>query len=120
MVVRLEGKIDGNDIIFQKEEGDRWKATVPRNLIGSYAVELVAVDEAGNCGFATKYLLTVDTNSLHIKLVPLPYFTELIDTPYRVEAAISNYYSQITDTGISSTVRLSNYYAEIVKDKCGR
>ena len=25
MVVKLEGKVDGQDIIFQKKEGDWWK-----------------------------------------------------------------------------------------------
>ena len=42
MVVRLEGKIDGNPIIFVRREGDWWETTIPSNLDGVYVIELVA------------------------------------------------------------------------------
>lgn len=29
MVVRLEGKIDGNHVIFQHKDGDVWESTIP-------------------------------------------------------------------------------------------
>lgn len=102
MVVKLEGKIEGQDIIFQRKSGDWWETTIPRNLVGSYAVELIATDEAGNIGFATKYLLTVDISRLHVCLVPIPYSAHLIKSEY------------------STSVMMSNYYAVLVKDDCGR
>ena len=47
------------------------------NLSGSYIVELVATDEAGNQGFATRYILTVDLDALCVHLSPLSYQAEL-------------------------------------------
>ena len=40
MVVKVSGKIDGKEVIFERDEGDRWNATVPYDLDGMYVVEL--------------------------------------------------------------------------------
>lgn len=85
MVVRLEGKIDGNPIIFEREMGDWWKTTIPPNLNGIYIVELTATDEAGNQGFACRYILTVDLSQLCVHLEPYPYRAELINDGYYAE-----------------------------------
>ena len=41
MVVKVSGKIDGKEVIFERDEGDRWNATVPYDLDGMYVVELM-------------------------------------------------------------------------------
>ena len=48
MVVKVSGKIDGKEVIFERAEGDRWNATVPYDLDGMYVVELTAENDAGN------------------------------------------------------------------------
>ncbi len=88
MVVKLIGSINGNYVSFQKSEGDVWEATIPKNLNGQYVVELYAYDEAGNIGYATKYIMTVDLKSLCIKLVPLQYYTNV---------RLSDYYCILRD-----------------------
>lgn len=85
MVVRLEGKIDGNPIIFVRREGDWWETTIPSNLDGVYVIELVATDEAGNQGFACKYILTVDLSQLCVHLEMIPYHVELYTDNYWIE-----------------------------------
>ena len=32
MVVKVSGKIDGKEVIFERAEGDRWNVTVPYDL----------------------------------------------------------------------------------------
>lgn len=85
MVVRLEGKIDGNPIVFERKDGDRWETTIPANLDGVYVVELVATDEAGNQGYACQYILTVDLSQLCVHLEMIPYRAELDMDDYYVE-----------------------------------
>lgn len=36
MVVKVSGKIDGKEVIFERAEGDRWNVTVPYDLDGMY------------------------------------------------------------------------------------
>ena len=37
MVVKVSGKIDGKEVIFERAEGDRWNVTVPYDLDGMYS-----------------------------------------------------------------------------------
>lgn len=115
MVVKLEGKVNDNQIIFENSGGDRWKAVIPPTLNGIYIVELVATDDAGNQGFATKYILTVDLDSLCVHLKPLPYQAELISFKYYSEIMVSEFCSEVAVGNIYSNVVLSDFCAEISK-----
>ena len=53
MVVKVSGKIDGKEVIFERDEGDRWNATVPYDLDGMYVVELTAENDAVNIAYCT-------------------------------------------------------------------
>lgn len=82
MVVKLEGTIDGQVILFTRERGDWWKATIPPHLNGIYIVELIATDDAGNQGYACKYILTIDLSRLCVHLRPCPYRARLVPERY--------------------------------------
>ena len=53
MVVRLEGKVQGQDVIFEHVQGDDWEAVIPPTLNGIYIVSLTAWDDAGNAAYTT-------------------------------------------------------------------
>ena len=100
MVVKVSGKIDGKEVIFERAEGDRWNVTVPYDLDGMYVVELTAENDAGNIAYCTKMLLIVDPATLCVRLVPLDYMVEIvpedckvtvIPEDYAVEAASDQY-----------------------------
>lgn len=82
MVVRLEGKVNGQDIIFSKKEEDIWEGVFPFQEKCEVIIELTAYDEAGNFCYKTCYLLAFDPANLYIKLVPADYWLqqELEDT----------------------------------------
>ena len=120
MVVKLEGKVNGQAVIFRRKEGDWWETTIPPNLSGSYIVELTATDEAGNQGFTARYILTVDLDALCVHLSPLPYQAELKPPAYAAEVLVSYFYSEVRCPEIYSDVLVSDFYAELVrKKKCG-
>ena len=83
MVVKLTGKVNGETIIFERKAGGLWVTAIPRVKSGAYAVELTAVDEAGNETFCTKYILTVDLGALAVKLEPFPYSVQLLQSSFR-------------------------------------
>lgn len=85
MVVRVEGKVDGKDVIFIKQEGDEWETIIPPDVDGTYIVEVTAYDDAGNIGFITKVLLTVSIDDMCIKLEPLPWESELLSVDFYAE-----------------------------------
>ena len=91
MVVKVSGKIDGKEVIFERAEGDRWNAMVPYDLDGMYVVELTAENDAGNIAYCTKMLLIVDPATLCVRLVPLDYMVEVVPEDYAVEAVPEQY-----------------------------
>ena len=86
MVVRLEGKVQGQDVIFNRVQGDDWETVIPSSLNGVYVVELTAYDDAGNMAYTARYILTIDLTSIHAKV--------------RINR-------------IAMKVRLSSYYAKV-------
>ena len=68
MVVRLEGKVQGKDVIFNRVYGDEWETIIPASLNGVYIVELTAYDDAGNMAYTARYILTIDLTSIHAKV----------------------------------------------------
>ena len=71
MVVKLEGKVDGQPIIFEREfGGDVWVATIPPRTSGIYIVELTATDDAGNVAYCAKYIVTIDISALTVRIEP--------------------------------------------------
>ena len=104
--------------LFSREKkGTGGKPSFPLNLSGSYIVELVATDEAGNQGFATRYILTVDLDALCVHLSPLPYQAELKQPAFAAEVSVPDFYSEVRCPEIYSDVLVSDFYAELVRKK---
>ena len=91
MVVKVSGKIDGKEVIFERAEGDRWNVTVPYDLDGMYVVELTAENDAGNIAYCTKILLIVDPATLCVRLVPLDYMVEIVPEDCKVTVIPKDY-----------------------------
>lgn len=91
MIVKVSGKIDGKEVIFEKADGDQWSVMVPYDLDGMYVVELTAENSAGNIAYCTKMLLIVDPATLCVKLVPLDYMVEVISEDYKVTVIPEDY-----------------------------
>lgn len=68
MVVRLEGKVQGQDVIFNRIYGDEWETVIPPSLNGVYIVELTAYDDVGNMAYTARYILTIDLTSIHARV----------------------------------------------------
>lgn len=111
MVVRLEGKLEGKQIIFNWIGGDRWQSVIPKNLNGRYIVDLTAYDEAGNIGYCTKYILTIDLTALCVHLEPYPYWTEIKEA-FETCAIVSGFYAELLER-YCSIAKISDYYAEL-------
>ena len=87
MVVQLTGEINGADIILTRGEGDRWSAMIPPIPSGVYVVELAAMDDAGNQGYGTYYIVTIDLTSLSVSVRVAHYYgVPLPDSYYAVSA----------------------------------
>ena len=85
MIVKITGKVDGRDIIFEHVSGDKWSATVPYDLDGMYIVEVTAVNDRGMVAYITKMLLIVDPSTLCVTLIPCDYYVSVVNSEYSVE-----------------------------------
>ena len=64
MITQVWGMLGDSRIVFDKTDGNIWKATVPFMESGEYIVALYAVDEAGNQAYMATILYTVDLEKL--------------------------------------------------------
>lgn len=95
MVVRLEGKVQGQDVIFNHIQGDDWEAVIPAVSSGIYIVSLNAWDDAGNMAYTSKYIITIDLSALRICLEPYLYWIELLSDKYSSQISCSEYYAEL-------------------------
>lgn len=82
MVVRLEGKVQGQDVIFNHIQGDDWEAVIPPTLNGIYIVSLTAWDDAGNAAYTARYIITIDMDALYVRLEPYPFWADVLPWDY--------------------------------------
>ena len=99
MVVKLEGEINGDKVIFQYKSGDLWECTVPASLNGVYIVVLTAYDDSGNFSGIIKYLLAYDPVNLRAKLIPYKWKTILFCSNYCSRIFCSDYCTFILSGG---------------------
>ena len=92
MVVKLTGVIEGNPVIFERKSGDVWECTIPETLNGAFAVELTAIDEAGNVAHVAKYIVTIDMDALYVHIERCMYNAELLLSDYKCVWETNDYY----------------------------
>ena len=86
MVVRLIGKVEGQDVIFTRLKGDIWTAEVPAQKSGRDVMELTAFDEAGNIAYCTDdYEIGFVTSEYDIEKENDNYFSELSESSFCIE-----------------------------------
>lgn len=119
MVVRLEGSVNGENVIFQRVYGDVWETSVPSSLDGTYVIDMTAYDEAGNEAYWAKYILTIDLTSLCAHLTKHPYQAEILPEHYSADLCSRDreYRAEIVQE-LTADVTLGNYYAELMKGRC--
>lgn len=91
MVTKVIGKVDGQEVIYERGEGDKWIITVPLELDGMYVVEVTAYDDADNIAFCAKMLLIVDPATLCVSLVPYEYIVEVVQDDYMIDVVYPNH-----------------------------
>lgn len=102
MITQVYGTVDGQDVIFERAGGDKWRLTVPFDRDGVYIVSLYADDDMGNTGFYATALLIITAAGTCVRLKMYPYRTEVLPDSY-------------------SAALLPGYRAELVHcDLCGR
>lgn len=84
-VARVYGTVDGAEVVMQHAEGARWSVPVPLDQDGEYAVEVIAEDDAGNWSYMAKMLFCVDSSSLCVSVIPVPYCAVLMADTYSCE-----------------------------------
>ena len=81
MVQRVIGKGNDFELVLEKN-GDEWKALIPANLSGEYAIELWAEDAAGNRSYLASAIFIIDASMLCAHIILQEYVAELVDTEY--------------------------------------
>ena len=74
MIVRVFGRVDGTDVIYNHTQGDTWQVQVPLDQDGEYAVEIIAEDDTGNQTYLARMLYTVTAGTICVHALPLPEY----------------------------------------------
>lgn len=91
MVTRVEGNINGYDIIFSLK-GNKWKALVPRSEDGEYVSSLYAYDDYGNVSYLATILFEVKGYVMRASLLKHG-FTSDDESDRLISSIISNKFS---------------------------
>lgn len=81
MVQRVIGKANDFELVLERS-GDEWRALIPANLSGEYAIELWAEDAAGNRSYLANAIFIIDASTLCAHIILQDYAAELIDTEF--------------------------------------
>ena len=114
MIVKVSGKVDGQDVIFERSEGNQWNITVPYDLDGMYVIEVTAENDAGNVAYCTKMLLIVDPATLCVKLVPLDYMVEVVPEEYETHIIPEDYLVEVMEEQYQVATLPDFFYVEVV------
>ena len=106
MVVKVSGKIDGKEVIFERAEGDRWNAT--------------AENDAGNIAYCTKMLLIVDPATLCVRLVPLDYMVEVVPEDCKVTVIPEDYAVEVVPDQYQVIAEPDPLFVEVIYPIHGR
>lgn len=117
MVVKLVGTVNGDEVIFQRTQGDMWEVSVPASLNGVYVLDMTAYDEAGNTAYWAKYILTIDLTSLCVRLRKHPYQTRILDPAYMVNLCQTGHYGIVMDD-LRVELEAVSYSAKVLKGGC--
>lgn len=120
MIVKVSGKVDGRDVIFDRAEGDQWKVTVPFDLDGMYVIEVTAEDDSGNIVYCTKMLLIVDPATLCVKLIPADYMVKAVPEDYEVMVVPEEYAVETIPDQYQVTSEQDTFLVEVIYPIHGR
>ena len=120
MIVKVSGKVDGQDVIFERSEGNQWNITVPYDLDGMYVIEVTAENDAGNVAYCTKMLLIVDPATLCVKLVPLDYMVEVVPEECETHIIPEDYLVEVMEEQYQVATLPDLFYVEVVYPIHGR
>lgn len=97
-VARVFGRVDGVDVVMEQTQGDTWSVPVPLDQDGEYVVEIIAVDEAENQSYMAKMLFCVDSSRLCVRVLPVPYYAELLDGVYYAAVLPAAYHAELLES----------------------
>ena len=120
MIVKVSGKVDGQDVIFERSEGNQWNITVPYDLDGMYVIEVTAENDAGNVAYCTKMLLIVDPATLCVKLVPWDYMVEVVPEECETHIIPEDYLVEVMEEQYQVATLPDLFYVEVVYPIHGR
>lgn len=94
MVQRVIGKANDFELVLEKD-GDEWRALIPANLSGEYAIELWAEDTAGNKSYLSSAIFIINASTLCAHIILQEYTVELIDTEFTAEIIKEDFTAEV-------------------------
>lgn len=103
--MRLIGYVEGIEISFDFYPPNTFVGVIPKRLNGSYAVELHAVDEAGNISNQTGLYVLIDFQQMGFKV---------LDDSYEPLANVSDFSSKEVLEEFLEQNDISNYSYDVI------
>jgi hypothetical protein len=112
--MRLVGYVDGIEVRFDFCPPSTFKAEIPRQLDGTYILQLRAIDDAGNETNYSNIFIKIDFQQLKIQILPINYscIENGVNMAYR---ELNNGFNVLPMIHNFSTHEIVNYcYRELV------
>lgn len=115
--MRLIGNIDGIEVRFDFYPPNIFKAEIPKQLDGTYILQLHAIDEAGNITNYSDIFVRIDFKQLNIEVLPSNYNFIGDSMDMGVVALDKNFTFKNISSDFNFMMHNSNYsYRELVAE----
>lgn len=112
--MKLRGWVDGVEVNFDLTPPNTWKAIVPRQLDGTYIIQLKAISDMGNELNWSKIFIKINFQSMTMKVLPFAYIYNQEDEDIREKQVNSNFlYDEVSSTYNSQQIE-SKYIYNII------
>jgi hypothetical protein len=91
--MRLVGLVEGVEVSFYLTAPNTFTATVPKQLDGTYIIELHLFDDAGNQTNYANVFIKIDFSKMEIQVLPKSYQYTLQDQPDYLHREIKSKYT---------------------------
>lgn len=121
-IKRVIGKVNGQDIIFSKGEGNWWDIAIPPSLSGEYVVEVYAEDVAGNYSYLCKMLFSICGHELQVRILDGGLTGEVKASALEGVVSIGEFLASIQERKITVKPEEVDYVASVQEGgyKCER
>lgn len=112
--MKLLGYVDGVEVKFDFYPPNLFKAEIPKQLDGTYIIQLQAVDDAGNITGYSNIFVKIDFTSLKVQILPKNFDYIKNGEGFGYKKVVFEHTKQINDAYSNAEIKQQYTFRELI------